>query len=310
SAGHGERAVGVQRPLGDVLTQRPAVHPLADDVGAGALVDRVVHVDEVGVHDPARRDGGVQHLDGGRAARVPHDDRNRPAQYHVGAPPDQPAEGVVADVLLELVPLRQHLPDGGRAGGQHPRRTGRLGTFVHLGHPSSLPVELTLPVLTLPGRRTASERSLFAARRVRASSITTATRSDRRHRFSRRRTMAHTSLTSRTRRLTAAARYTMTSITPPTTNSRTLANLPSPSAWVSRRVTRNVATAAMSTASVSRASVSATAFIPSGPSRRRSSQYPIAQDARNETALPIMRPAATALAASARYRITSSRTRS
>src|SRR5205814_5753018 len=114
------------------------------------------------------------------------DNRDGPAQYHVGAPPDLPAERVVADVFLELVPLRQHLPDGGRAGGQHPRRTGRLGTFVHLGHPSSLPVEPALPVLTLPGRRTGPDGSFFAVRRVRASSITTTAPSDLRQRVRRR----------------------------------------------------------------------------------------------------------------------------
>jgi hypothetical protein len=135
--GDGGGPVGIERRLRHVLAQRPSVDPLPDDVGAGTLVDRVVHVDQVGMDHPAGRDRGVEHLDRGLAARVPHDDRDRPAQDHVDAPPDLPAEGVVVDVLLQLVPLGEYLPDGRRAEGQQARRPGRLGTFVHLGHPSS-----------------------------------------------------------------------------------------------------------------------------------------------------------------------------
>jgi len=43
---------------------------------------------------------------------------------------DLPAEGVVVDVLQQLVTLCEHLADRRYAEGQHTRSAGRLGTFV------------------------------------------------------------------------------------------------------------------------------------------------------------------------------------
>ena len=136
----GGRPGRVQGPVaGDQLAQGLAVHPLADHVRPVRLVDRVVDADQVGVDDPAGRDGRLEHLGGGVATRVAEDHRDGTAQHDVDPAPDQPARAVVVDVLDQLVPLGKDLTGRGSTEG-HDRRSSflRLLTLADLGHPSSL----------------------------------------------------------------------------------------------------------------------------------------------------------------------------
>jgi hypothetical protein len=104
--------VGLERAVArHDLAQRRALDPLPDYVGPVALVDGVVDADEVGVDDPARGDGGRQHLGGRVATGIPQHNRYRTLEDHVGPAPELATEHVVADVLLEPVPLGQYLTD-------------------------------------------------------------------------------------------------------------------------------------------------------------------------------------------------------
>src|SRR4029450_1431959 len=83
-------------------------------------------------------DRGAQHL-AGRVATggAPHDGPP-PPQNDADAAVELPAEGIVADVLLKLVPLGQNLTDGWGAEGQDLRRgPWCLTAFAQLCHQSS-----------------------------------------------------------------------------------------------------------------------------------------------------------------------------
>jgi hypothetical protein len=100
----------VERALGHVVAQRGAVDPLAHHVRPVALVDGVVHADEVRVAHPAGRHGRVEHLLGRLPARVAEHHGHRPPQDDIRTPPHLPAGRVVVDVLFKTVPIREDLP--------------------------------------------------------------------------------------------------------------------------------------------------------------------------------------------------------
>ena len=129
----------VQWTVGRQVPQGLPVDPLAHHVRPVGLVDRVVDADQVGVDDPAGRDGGLKHLGGGVATRVAQHHRDGTAQDDVDPAPDQPTRTVVVDVLDQLVPLGEDFTGRGSTEG-HDRRSAfvRLLTLADLGHPSSL----------------------------------------------------------------------------------------------------------------------------------------------------------------------------
>ena len=112
------------------VAQGRTFYPLADHKSAAAFVYGVIDADEIGMPDPARGDGRIQHLLGGLAAWVSHDDRHRPVQQLINTAPDMSPGAVVVDVPLQAVALGQQV-------SSHPRR-GRGRTITDLGHPSSL----------------------------------------------------------------------------------------------------------------------------------------------------------------------------
>jgi hypothetical protein len=61
------------------------------------------------VDDAAGRDGRRQHLGGRIAPGIPQHNRYRTLKNHIGPAPELAAEHVVADMLLEPVPVGEHL---------------------------------------------------------------------------------------------------------------------------------------------------------------------------------------------------------
>jgi hypothetical protein len=89
--------------------------------------------------DPAGRDRGREHLAGGVTTGITQDDGDGTPKDDIDSPPQLSTVGVVRNVPLELVAIREDLTRCRSAESQHLRGSpGRLLTFAVLGHPSSL----------------------------------------------------------------------------------------------------------------------------------------------------------------------------
>ena len=145
--GDQDGAFGVERRLAEDVAQGDPGDPLAHHVGAVALIDSVVHTDDVRVSQPARGDRRGQHVRRRLASGLAYDQGDGPAQHRVGALPDLTTRGVCVDVFVEAIAFAENLAGGGCAEGHHTGNARRSTT----GHGMMPFAVVAHPLLLYPG---------------------------------------------------------------------------------------------------------------------------------------------------------------